>query len=95
MSLPKQNMKHIERSELRTLAVSRGCLYLSVWYTDEMRAIIIIEEAVSNWDINRWIDKQVGHDEWYFNELTQVEFETYKAFGITEYKIPDWIRRMQ
>ena len=75
--------------------MSRGCLYLSVWYTGEMRAIIILEEAVSNWDINRWIDKQVGHDEWYFSELTQVDFETYKAFGITEYKIPAWIRRIK
>lgn len=35
----------------------------------------------------RVIAEDIGHSEWWLDEITRTEFETYQAFGFKEYKI--------
>ena len=42
-------------------------------------------------DLDNRICKFIGTREWMWADTTQVEFETYQAFGITEVKLCDII----
>lgn len=33
------------------------------------------------------VSEELGHEEWYWQELTLAEFETYQAFDIIEFKL--------
>ena len=37
--------------------------------------------------ILRILDEQLGHEKWWLDSITKVEFETYQAFDIKEYRI--------
>jgi len=58
--------------------------------SDELLAVCknIRQYSTVEWaDICKNIQRQLGETHWWWKETTQVEFETYQAFGITEVKI--------
>lgn len=75
-----------------------GVTYWSILNRDnEMLGILksdVVFSDKSNFDAKvdisikerKAVDKRLGHDRWHWGVLTQIEFETYVAFGIEEFK---------
>lgn len=68
---------------LKSDVMFRGILKSDIMSSDksnfDARLDISIEER-------KVVNRELGHDKWHWGVLTQIEFETYQAFGIREFK---------
>ncbi len=60
-----------------------GILKSDVIFSDKRNFDVNVDMSIKE---RKVINRELGHDKWHWGVLTQIEFETYQAFGIREFK---------